>query len=312
MAGDTPALQSRTCPPIQNPTLAYCTAAATQSERKLLAGDPIQSGSRTMSRSSGLRCLLAVAGLSIAAVSWADSITIRADPWLPYNGLGNKAPAGYMIDLAEKIARSNGHTIGYANMPWDDALAEVRKGTYDCVVGAARDDADDFMFPDASWGKSQNAFFGIAENPWRFNGMESLDSIRLAVIESYSYSDELDAYIEAHKTDGKVVTITGIRRATMSAVSQLVSRKADAFVEDVNVMQQTLNTMQMTDRMVNKGTLDELTDVYIACTPANPRGKQYAAMFSDGIVKLRTSGELKTILDAYGLKDWEGPDSIER
>jgi polar amino acid transport system substrate-binding protein len=258
-----------------------------------------------MSRLSRLRNVFVVAGLAVATVGWADSITIRADPWLPYNGLGNKAPAGYMIDLAEKIARSNGHTINYANMPWDDALAEVRKGTYDCVVGAARDDADDFMFPGVSWGKSQNAFFGMIESPWRYTGMESLDAIRVAVIDSYSYSDELDAYIEAHKTDGKVVTITGIRRATMSAVSQLVSRKADVFVEDVNVMQQTLNTMQMTDRVVNKGTLDELTDVYIACTPAKPRGKQYAQMFSDGLVALRASGELQAILDGYGLKDWE-------
>lgn len=258
-----------------------------------------------MSRSSSLRCLCFVVTLYIAPSSWAESISIRADPWLPYNGLGNKAPGGYMIDVAEKIARASGHTINYANMPWDDALAAVRKGEYDCVVGAARDDADDFMFPDASWGKSQNAFFGMAESPWRFTGLESLDAVRLAVIESYSYSDDLDAYIEAHRTDGKIVTITGIRRATMSAVSQLVSRKADAFVEDVNVMQQTLNTMQMTDRVVNKGTLDELTDIYVACTPAKPRGKEYAKMFSDGIVNLRASGELQTILDAYGLKDWE-------
>jgi polar amino acid transport system substrate-binding protein len=258
-----------------------------------------------MSPSLGLRCLFVVAGLGFATANRAESITIRADPWLPYNGLGNKPPAGYMIELAQKIARANGHSVNYANMPWDDALADVRKGTYDCVVGAARDDAEDFMFPDVPWGKSQNAFFGMAESPWRFIGMESLDSVRLAVIESYSYSDELDAYIEAHHADGKVVTISGIRRATMSAVSQMVAHKADVFVEDVNVMQQTLNTMQMTDRVINKGTLDELTDVYIACTPANPRGKEFARMFSDGLVKLRASGELQAILDGYGLKDWE-------
>lgn len=265
-----------------------------------------------MSRSSGLRCLLIVLALLASTAPLADPISIRADPWLPYNGMGDKAPAGYMIDLARKIAQANGHTINYQNMPWDDALAAVRKGTYDCVAGAAHDDADDFMFPDASWGKSQNAFFAMAESPWRFNGIASLDSMRLAVLESYSYSDELDAYIEAHKGDGKVIVISGIRRATMNAVSQLVARKADVFVEDGNVMRQTLNTMQMSDRVVNVGTLDELTDIYIACTPANPRGKEYAKMFSDGLIKLRASGELQTILAGYGLKDWEGPDSIER
>ncbi len=265
-----------------------------------------------MSRSLGLRCLFVVAGLGFATASCAEAITIRADAWLPYNGQTDKPPAGYMIELAEKIARANGHTVNYATMPWEDAIKEVRKGTYDCVVGASHDDADDFMFPDASWGKSQNAFFGMAENPWRYTGIESLELVRLASIKDYTYSDELDAYIEAHREDGKVIVINSIGRAAISAVSQLVSKKVDVFVENVMVMKQTLNTMQMSDRVINLGTVNELNDVYIACTPAHPRGKQYAAMFSDGIVKLRASGELQTILDTYGLKDWEGPGSIER
>ena len=47
----------------------------------------------------------------------ADAISIRADEWLPYNGPSTKKPAGYMIELAEKIALANGHTINYATMP---------------------------------------------------------------------------------------------------------------------------------------------------------------------------------------------------
>ena len=127
-----------------------------------------------MSRFMRLRGLLVVAGLVVVASGVAEPITIRADPWLPYNGLGNKAPAGYMIDFADLIARSNGDTINYANMPWDDALEAVRKGEYDCVVGATHDDADDFMFPEASWGKSQNGFYSMAESNWRFTGMDSM------------------------------------------------------------------------------------------------------------------------------------------
>lgn len=254
--------------------------------------------------------LIALTLILFASVCNAVEISIRADPWLPYNGVGSKPPAGYMIDAARLIARANGHTIEYMNQPWDDALVAVRRGDYDCVAGAAIDDADDFMFPEVSWGKSQNAFFGMAESSWRYTGAASLDSVRLAVIADYSYSDDLDAYIEAHADDGKVVVINGARRATMSAVSNLVARKADVFVEDVNVMQQTLVAMSMADRVINLGTLDELTDVYIACTPAHPRGKQYAQMFSEGLIKLRASGELQKILDGYGLKDWAsgGPE----
>ncbi len=263
-------------------------------------------GGGTMMHAFPLRAPFALCLLLFAGVVGAEKISIRADPWLPYNGVGSKAPAGYMIDAARLIARANGHTIEYLNLPWDDALVAVRRGDYDCVVGAAIDDADDFMFPQVSWGKSQNAFWGMAETSWRYTDISSLESVRLAVIVDYTYSDELDAYIAAHADDGKIVVIKGARRATMSAVSNLVARKADVFVEDLNVMQQTLAAMGMTDRVINLGTLDDLTDVYIACTPAHPRGKQYAQMFSDGLVKLRASGELQKILDSYGLKDWAG------
>ena len=241
----------------------------------------------------------------------AETITIRADPWLPYNGMSSKPPQGYMIDLADRIAKANGHRIEYGNLPWDDALDAVRKGQFDCVAGAAIDDADDFAFPEASWGKSQNAFFVMQESKWRYTGIDSLASVRLAVIDAYSYSEDLDAYIAAHRDDGRLVIIKPVRRATVSAVSQLVTERADVVVEDINVMSQTLATLQMTDRVINAGTGDERTDVYIACTPATPRGKELAKMFSDGLVALRASGELQKVLDNYGLKDWFDPKSPE-
>lgn len=251
-----------------------------------------------------LRPLFAALVLTVAGLSQAEVISIRADPWLPYNGVGRQKPDGYMIDLAKRIAQTNGHTVDYNNMPWDDAIAAVRKGEYDCVVGAAKDDAEDFAFPAESWGKSNNAFWGMAETTWRFTGIDSLERIRLIALEGYSYSESLDPYIEAHANDGKVMVINPIRRAANTAVSNLVARKAEVFVEDINVMQQTLRGMQMEDRVINLGALDELTDVYIACTPSKPRGAEYAKMFSDGIKTLRKSGELQKILDNYGLVDW--------
>lgn len=241
--------------------------------------------------------------LLVGAVS-ADTITIRADPWLPYNGIGNRPPAGYMIEFATRIAQANGHTIQYSNMPWDDAMVAVRKGEFDCVVGAAKDDAEDFEFPTVSWGKSSNTFWAMDGTTWRYTGMGSLDQVKLIVIDGYSYSEALDAYIEQHADDGKVLVVKPIRRAAMTAISNLVARKADAVVEDVNVMRQTLKDMAMEGRVIQIGELDEMNDVYIACTPAKPRGKQYAQMFSTGLEKLRSSGELQKILDNYGLTDW--------
>lgn len=235
----------------------------------------------------------------------ADAITIRADEWLPYNGPTSQKPAGYMIELAQKIAAANGHTIAYATMPWDDAVSAVRRGAHDCVVGALKSDAEDFAFPAESWGESQSAFYTLDDTQWRYAGVDSLASMRLAVIEGYSYSEEIDAYVEANKKDpAKIVMVSSAGRAQMNAMSRLVSKKADVFIEDINVAKQTIARLNLSGRVVMSDIATESDTLYIACTPADPRGKKYADMFSTGIAKLRASGELATILDKYNLSDW--------
>lgn len=255
-------------------------------------------------RSLCLAVLTAFASLASLATQ-AESISIRADEWLPYNGPATLKPPGYMIELAQKIAAANGHTISYATMPWDDAVAAVRRGAHDCVVGALKSDAEGFAFPAASWGTSQNAFYTLDDSKWHFAGIASLESVRLAVIEGYSYSDELDAYIEKNKADpNRIVMVSSAGRAQMNVVSRLISKKADVMVEDINVARQTIGKLNLNGRVVMADLTSEPDDLFIACTPADPRGKQYAQMFSDGIVKLRKSGELATILAKYNLSDW--------
>jgi polar amino acid transport system substrate-binding protein len=253
-----------------------------------------------------MRTLVGFVLLSCAAVVQADTISIRADEWLPYNGPLTRKPPGYMIELADAIAAANGHTIDYKTMPWDDAVASSRKGDIDCVVGALKSDAEGFMFPDEPWGESLNGIFALEDLQWEYNGIESFSTVRVAVISGYSYSEEIDAYVEQYKDDpSKVVVVNSVGRALMNAVSRLVSKKADVVIEDVNVAASTFKRMQMSDRMKSVGVIGEAEPLYIACTPANPRGKQFAEMFSKGTVELRSSGKLQEILEKYGLEDWK-------
>ena len=255
---------------------------------------------------SSIRRRIASACLVLFSSSvFADAISIRADEWLPYNGPGTKKPPGYMIELAEKIAVANGHTINYAVMPWDDAVAAVRRGAHDCVVGALKADAEGFLFPNEAWGMSQSALYTLNDTKWRYNGIDSLASVRLAVIEGYSYSEEIDAYVEKFKADpARIVMISSAGRAQMNAVSRLISKKADVLVEDINVAKLTIGKLNLAERVVMADVATEPEELYIACTPADPRGKRYADMFSVGIANLRKSGDLATILDKYNLSDW--------
>ena len=102
--------------------------------------------------------------------------------------------------------------------------------------------------------------------------------------EGYSYSDEVDAYIEKFKSDpARIVVISSAGRAQMNAVSRLISKKADVLVEDINVAKQTIGKLNLGGRVVMADVATEPEPLYIACTPADPRGKTYADLFSAGI-----------------------------
>lgn len=270
----------------------------------------MKSGTNVASRL--LSALAALAALAIASSAVGAEIRIRSDEWLPYNGPSTLNPPGYMIELADAIAKANGHTIQYSHLPWDDAIAAVRAGTYDCVVGAMVSDAEDFAFPASSWGRSDNQFFVLEGTTWRYTGIDSLASVRLAVIEGYSYGDEIDAYIEQHKDDpARIQVVSSQGRAVINAISRIVTRKVDALIEDGNVANSAIGRLQLTGRIIPAGSTGDVNDIYIACTPADPRGRTYADMFSAGIDQLRASGELATILGKYSLSDWKAPGGPE-
>lgn len=257
-----------------------------------------------------LQWLLGICAFAMASTAGAEAIRVRADPWLPYSGGQEMDPPGYMVEMAETIAKANGHELEYRTLPWKNALQVVREGNADCVVGAYRSDAEDFAFPDVGWGPSGNVFWGLAEQKWRYRDMTSLDSIKIGVLEDYSYGEELDAYIEQHKADAqRVEVVPAVGRGIVRLLARLIGRRVGTIIEDRNVLAYALEQSKMEPgRVISLGEAGEAESVYIACTPAHPRGKEYAQMFAKGTLQLRASGKLAEILAKYNLNDWEGAE----
>lgn len=250
-----------------------------------------------------LLSLCLVLFLSVSAC--AETITIRADNWPPFNGEPKNAKPGYMIEVLREICGPLGHKIDYQLMSWDDSLASVRKKQFNAVVGAARDDAPDFVFPDESFGTSSNTFFVLSKNRWVYDGIPSLGKIKLGVIEDYAYSEELDDYIEANKKGGKVVVGRGEEALTL-LINQLQSGKIDVVVEDASVMLFALMKRGIPPGQIKAAGLpQDSQDIYIAFAPGHPASKRYAQQFDEGIRKLRTTGKLQQILARYNLSDWK-------
>lgn len=250
-------------------------------------------------KKSALAVILLSALLSHAALS--DTISIRADEWFPVNGQPDSDKPGYMIELAKAVLESAGHTVDYKIMPWERALDSVRKGDHDCVVGAYKEDAPDFIFPETNWGLDSTGFFVKSGNAWQFTGMGSLLDKRVGIINGYAYGEEFDAFVTANPS---VFSGLGGSDALDKNIRKLTAGRVDVVVESPNVMRAKLQEMGV-NNVMQAGTLGEPSEMYIACSPAKPSSQGYIKLVNEGTETLRASGKLDAIMQRYGMSDWK-------
>lgn len=247
------------------------------------------------------RALLAAAPL-LAGSALADTVTIRADYWYPMNGTPGNALPGFMIEIAQYGLTKGGHKVDYALVPWERALHMVRKGEIDCVVGAYKSDAPDLVFPENSQAVDTVAAYVKKGSAWRYTTLDDLKKIKLGAISGYGYGDDITAYIEKNPQQ---VQLTVGDNALEQNIKKLAAGRIDALIESPSVFNAKLKDLHMEDQFEQAGTLSDIVDVYVACSPAKESTKTYAKLISDGTEELRQSGELAKILAKYGLKDWK-------
>ena len=241
---------------------------------------------------------------AICAAAFAETLTISADNWYPINGEPGTDKQGYMIDIASAIMKKHDVVVDYQTMPWERSLREVRDGAFDCVVGAYKEDAPDFVFPEEAWGMDQNIFFVTKNNPWVYKGMESLSGQSIGLIGGYAYEEEFDKYAETNKRTGGFQFVNA-DNALEQNIKKLLSNRITATVESPLVMAAKLKEMGHAGKLKAAGHLSEPTEMYIACAPNSERTAKFVKLLGDGLRDLRASGELSKILDHYGLEDWK-------
>ncbi|MFN2360185.1 MAG: substrate-binding periplasmic protein [Marinobacter sp.] len=232
------------------------------------------------------------------------TIVIAADPWCPHNCEAGADHEGYMVDLAREILVESGYTVKYINVTWARALQMTREGQLDAVVGAFRTDAPDFVFPAMAQGYSSIALYAHPDNSWIFNGLESLHDQQLLVINGYSYTPELDRYIEQNQADQERVWVISGPSPLSRAIELLEQDRTDIFVEDTYVMDWWAgNAGRLASQPRQAGLVSE-SEAFVAFSPAREDAGKLAELLSEGTRQRLADGRLQKILDTYGLRLW--------
>lgn len=252
------------------------------------------------------RALVALSFMLAATTAQADTVTLAADEWCPYNCAPGSDRPGYMIEIAARALARGGHRINYVVMPWSRALVETKTGRLDGAVGAATVEFPDAVYPKHALGRSGNVLAMNAQRAkdFTYTGVESLTGLRIGAARNYSYdSGPIDAYLAATEASGLIEFLSGTEVQSQN-LRKLLAGRVDAVIENDNVMRLAIAEIQPRPHiaLISVGSP---TDVSIAFSPAKSTSAHYAALIDETLVELRRSGELAALLARYNLTDWE-------
>lgn len=229
-----------------------------------------------------------------------EVIVVGGDEWCPYNcGVDDDLP-GFCVEITREVFKARGIGVTYVVLPWEDAVRDARAGKVNAIIGAIKEDAPDFIFPEREIAHSRNILIVRSGASWKFAGLESLNGKKIGVVEGYAYGTGFDEYFKEHP--GIAVPVTGEEPKEI-LLKKLLSKEIDAFIEDPNVLLNFLRVQGTLDLIDVAGGPAESDPVYIAFSPAVAKSAVHAKILSDGIAALRASGRYAEILKKYGLKE---------
>lgn len=249
-------------------------------------------------RTSACVLLLLLLGSGVAR---AEKLVIAGDMWCPINCAADAEQRGIFVELAEQIFAESGIEVEYRVINWARAVHDTRRGKLGALIGAGVQDAPDFIFTPSAPGVSRMCFYAMRGGHWRYEGLASLQAVRLGAINGYSYGAELDLYLRDHHEQAQVQLMTG-DGALQSNLRKLRHGRIDALVENAWVMQALLSERYLHGEIVEVGCRQPDIPIYLAFAPGLAGSPRYAELFEQGLQRFREDGRMDELLRRYGIR----------
>ena len=244
--------------------------------------------------------------LSLPVLATAEKITLVADDWCPYNCQPQSDTPGFMIEIAKAILQKPGDEVEYTIMPYEESVEAVRQGKFTAVVGVARDEAPDLVYPREPMGETNEMFFTKKDFSWKYTDVASLEKVRVGIIEGYSYGPALDDYFEENIDNPKVV-MAGGDTPLGDNIKRLNAGEIDVLLENPYVFHYYFASKGQKDQLAEYAEIQAPLQpdyLYLAFSPKLPQSAKYAEAVTAGMAELRQNGKLSDILTKYGVSDW--------
>jgi polar amino acid transport system substrate-binding protein len=243
----------------------------------------------------------------ILALAEEKVISFLTDESPPYTilSLDERKLNGFMIDIVKEVFIPKGYKIDIRFVSYARSIVEVQNGNANGVLLVAENTAPGLIFLKTPMSKDKVVFFVRKGTEWKYNGINSLENMRIASGYGYDYADkEINEYIQTKEKEKSplIQLITG-EDINMRNFAKLLLNRVDIVIATEKIGVYVAKQNDIYDQIKKAGTSRNEIIAQTGFNPNDPSSMIYADILSSGVLELRKSGRMKQILSQYGLSD---------
>lgn len=248
---------------------------------------------------SVLGAVVALAGMS--GVASAATLKVCYDQWAPMTifPTGEDAGRGVVIDMLDEIYTSQGYDIEYYEVPLARGIAMVANGDCDMLpeyVYVAEAEKDVVYAEERTFAYT-TAFVIRRDDPWRYEGVSSMEGKRVATGPGWDYSAasvDYQNYIDNPANEAFVEVISGYDDVVDRIFTMIRDGRVDLYADNELVLQYVLNRLKMNDdlQVVRPGLEEKLVEraIFSKKMPADRRD-ELIRIWNEGRIAMKGAKE---------------------
>ncbi len=210
--------------------------------------------------------------INIASISYATTLKVCYDQWVPMTIFPSEESSarGVVIDMLEQIYSSKGYTLEYYEVPLARGLDMVAEGLCDMLPEYlySKNEEEGFVYANEETFAYTTAFVVRHDDPWRYNGIQSIKGKRIATGPGWDYSSmsvDYQNYIDNPENSSFIEVIAGYDDVVDRIFQMINQNRVDLYVDNELVLQHVLNRLNLNDelKIVRPGLEKKLIEIPI-------------------------------------------------
>ena len=229
----------------------------------------------------------------------AESIHFSTLDWCPFVCPQNKEKPGFLVEYMQAIFKNTPYDITITAYPWSRAIKYTESGETLALLGPAKEEAPNLIFPKLEIGQQRFCFFTRTDDPWMFGKPKSVVG-RTVMAPQDAFPAALNEYRDKAQFKFRPYNNEYVRLV----LDMLRVKRVDTLLLTYNSMMNYLSIKPRLRQEIKYANCISKQNLYLAFTPnvkKQAKVREVMAVFEREIIVLRKNNYLQTLLVKYQL-----------